>query len=75
MDTPDPTPADTSSDPDRRVLTLSRRGYLAVVVMHRTGCAWPLALEAVATTALEHPDWDMDEGRTLAEWRTELGGL
>jgi hypothetical protein len=25
--------------------------------------------EAIATTALEHPEWNMDEAKTLAEWR------
>jgi hypothetical protein len=26
------------------------------------------AVEAVSSTALEHPDWDMDETFTWAEW-------
>ena len=27
-----------------------------------------LASEAVASTAIEHPEWDMDERRTWEEW-------
>ncbi len=27
-----------------------------------------LAIEAVASTALAHPEWDMDETRTWDEW-------
>jgi hypothetical protein len=32
------------------------------------GAPWYVAQEAVATTGLEHPEWDMDEVRTFAEW-------
>lgn len=28
-------------------------------------------MEAVATTAMEHPEWDMQEKRTRAEWEEE----
>lgn len=27
-----------------------------------------LAAEAVASTAMEHPEWDLDEEKTWAEW-------
>jgi len=27
-----------------------------------------LAIEAVATTAIEHPEWDMEEKRTWRHW-------
>jgi hypothetical protein len=30
-----------------------------------------LIKEAVASTALEHPEWDMDEEKTTAEWMAQ----
>jgi hypothetical protein len=27
-----------------------------------------LALEAVSSTAIEHPEWDMNEKKTYAQW-------
>jgi hypothetical protein len=30
---------------------------------------WYIAVEAVATTALEHPEWDMSEEKTYDQWR------
>lgn len=47
--------------------TLTRRQYLTMEAM-RSGCGPYVAQEAVSSTALEHPEWDMDETRTLAEW-------
>jgi hypothetical protein len=48
-------------------LTLTRRQYLlAQASLRSTGLF--LAIEAVATTALEHPEWDMDEQKTWVEW-------
>lgn len=47
--------------------TWTRRQYLtARVVMEGT----PLlaAIEAVHSTALAHPEWDLDEERTWEEW-------
>jgi len=32
------------------------------------GAAPMLAIEAVASVAIEHEDWDMDETKTWAEW-------
>jgi hypothetical protein len=48
-------------------LQLTRRRYLLIKAIL---CGVPplLAVEAVASTALEHPDWDMDERRTWREW-------
>lgn len=34
----------------------------------KTGASWMLAKEAVATTALSHPEWNMDETKTWPEW-------
>jgi hypothetical protein len=34
-----------------------------------------MAVEAVATTAIEHPEWDMTETKTWFEWeQTERSG-
>jgi hypothetical protein len=53
------------TEPDRlytRREWLTRRAIM-------TGASANLAIEAVSTTALEHPDWDMDgETKTMAEW-------
>lgn len=46
---------------------LSRRAYLAIRAME-AGATMPLAIEAVASLALEHPEWDMDERRTWWDW-------
>ena len=50
----------------KRGVTL--RTYLAVQVMEQTGCDHILAMEAVASTAIEHPEWDLDQKRTWQEW-------
>lgn len=49
-------------------MILTRRGYLILSAMRDRYVSWALAAEAVATTAIEHPEWDMTEQRTLAEW-------
>lgn len=38
----------------------TRREWLIISVMSE-GVPWYLALEAVSSTALEHPEWDMNE--------------
>lgn len=53
---------------DRRAEALfTRRRWLTCQAMLAGANIW-LAVEAVATTAIEHPEWDMDEERTWAEW-------
>lgn len=48
----------------------TRRQYLVYrTVMEGTSVF--LAQEAVASTALEHPEWDMDETFTWAEWEAQ----
>lgn len=49
---------------------ISRASYLTIQAMHVGGADVFTALEAVASTAIEHPDWDMDEERTWVEWRS-----
>jgi hypothetical protein len=47
---------------------LTRRQYLVLTAMEQTGCDVFLAMEAVASTALAHPEWDMTELRTFQGW-------
>lgn len=60
---------------------VSRRTYLELKAMQEHapadfGLAGVfLAIEAVASTAIEHPEWDMDERRTWAEWEAESDGV
>lgn len=46
----------------------SMRTYLAIRVMESTGCDWFAAQEAVASTAIEHPEWDLDERKSWPDW-------
>lgn len=47
---------------------MTRRHFLVYKAMQDTDCGIMLAIEAVASTAIEHPEWDMDELRTLQQW-------
>lgn len=47
---------------------MSRRQYLVLTTIEQTGCDVFLAMEAVASTAIEHPEWDMDERQTYSGW-------
>ena len=47
---------------------MSLRAYLMSQVMLQSGCAWPVAIEAVSSTAIEHPEWNLDELKTWDEW-------
>lgn len=49
---------------------ITRRMFLVLRVMG-DGVPVSLATEAVASTAIEHPEWDMDERATLIEWERE----
>ena len=60
----------------REPYVCTRRHYLIAQAM----CADPapgifLAVEAVATTAIEHPDWDMEEVKQWTEWEKEYGRI
>lgn len=48
-------------------MRMSRRTYLTLKAMEAGGGMF-LASEAVASTAIEHPEWDMDEERDFVEW-------
>lgn len=45
----------------------TRRQYMVRQAI-MDGADMTSAIEAVATTAIEHPDWEMDEERTWEEW-------
>lgn len=46
---------------------ITRREYLMTEILRR-GYPWIVAREAISSTAIEHPDWDMDERRTYIDW-------
>jgi hypothetical protein len=52
--------------------TLSRRSYLTLQAM-ADGAGAMMAIEAVSSTAIEHPEWNMEEEKTWTEWEKELG--
>lgn len=48
----------------------TRRQYLLMRAMLEGASTW-LALEAVSSTAIEHPELSMSEERTWAEWESD----
>lgn len=52
---------------ETREKVFTRRQFLTYQLIV-DGTPWWEAVEAVSTTALEHPDWDMDEEMTWSEW-------
>ncbi len=50
---------------------ISRRSYLVIQACLKTGANIFEANEAVASTALEHPDWDLDERKPWRDWARE----
>ena len=50
--------------------TITRRRYLVIRAL-MGGADVILATEAVASTAIEHPEWDMEERRTWDEWERD----
>jgi len=53
------------------VREMTRRNYLTIKATIITGTDVFSAIEAVASTAIEHPEWNMDERRTWDEWEKE----
>lgn len=51
----------------------TRRQYMIRKLVHG-GTQFPTAAEAVTNASRNHPDWDMDEQRTWAEWEAALKG-
>jgi hypothetical protein len=50
---------------------ITRRQYLTIKALVG-GTTWFTAIEAVSSTALEHPEWDMDETKTYDEWEKHV---
>lgn len=50
--------------------TFSRRQFLTYRIVMDGTPIWQ-AIEAVSSTAMEHPDWDMDQEMTWAEWQEQ----
>lgn len=51
---------------------ISRRDYLVWrVVLGSPETPILLAYEAVSSTAIEHPEWDMEETHTWEEWESQ----
>jgi len=46
---------------------ITRRQYLLYNAV-MSGAPVLMAVEAVSSTAIEHPEWDMDEQKTWDEW-------
>ena len=53
---------------------MSRRQYLVLRTMELTGCDVFLAQEAVASTAIEHPEWDLTRRATWDQFEKERTG-
>lgn len=58
------------SELGEELITLRR--YLTTMALLRVGTDVFTAQEAVASTAIEHPEWDMDELDTFDRWRARL---
>jgi len=50
-------------------MKLSFREYLLYKSVQH-GCGIFMAIEAIASTAMEHPEWDMDEEKEWEEWES-----
>jgi hypothetical protein len=51
---------------------MSRRQYLIFRALRADPSTSVFeALEAVSSTAIERPDWDMEETRTMSDWDRE----
>jgi hypothetical protein len=52
---------------------MTRRTYLTMRAMEQ-GASMLAAMEAVASVALAHPEWDMDEVRSMWQWAADESG-
>ncbi len=53
------------------VVVMSRRQWLFFRALRVPSVSVFEAWEAVSSTAIEHPEWDMEEQRTMREWDLE----
>ena len=61
----------TGGGGEHPVALITRRMYLITQSVVR-GTHYMLACEAVASTALAHPEWDMEEQKTWTEWEETI---
>lgn len=54
----------------RKPYLMTRRLYLTIKAMQYGAGMFP-AIEAVASTAIEHPEWQLDEEQTWDEWHLD----
>ncbi len=52
----------------RPVTKMFTRRYYLLAKACEAGADIFMALEAVSSTAIEHPEWDMNERRTWEDW-------
>ena len=55
------------------VIMTRRQYYICEAII--AGADVFTAVEAVSSTAIEHPEWDMDEERTWADWNASNATL
>lgn len=58
-------------DPETGFPLWTRRMYLISSLMLETGTDLFAAMEAVSSTAIEHPEWKMDDLKTWDSWEAE----
>lgn len=53
---------------------ITMRTFLVIQAMNADqSVSWHLAAEAVASTAIEHPEWDLNERRSWDQWCKHYG--
>ena len=52
---------------------MTYRSYLVMKTVLEGVSIWA-ALEAVASVAIEHPEWDMNEVKTFLQWEAQRTG-
>jgi hypothetical protein len=52
------------------LISITRRKYLTIKMMQR-GYDFFTCTEAVSSSALAHPEWDMEEKKTWYEWEEQ----
>lgn len=53
-------------------IEMTRQTYLVLAVMAEGGADYFTAMEAVSSVAIEHPEWDMQERRSIVEWERDM---
>ena len=56
------------ADIDLKVAPITFRMFLALAVMEKTDCSWSDAMDAARYAAAGHPEWPVEERRTVLDW-------